>query len=71
MEERRSEQILLGALAPSKICGALLGSMEEKLRKVWRKDLGCLVVLGDYEKSPLKDLRVVWRKDLGEYGGRT
>ena len=45
--------------------------MEEGLRGVWRKYLGCFVVLGDYEKSPLKDLRVVWRKDLGEYGGRT
>ena len=22
-------------------------------------------MLGDYEKSPLKDLRGVWRKDLG------
>ena len=45
--------------------------MEEGLRGVWRIDLGCFVVLGDYEKSPLKDLRGVWRKDLGEYGGRT
>ena len=45
--------------------------MEEGLRRVWRKDLGCFVVLGDYEKSPLKDIRGVWRKDLGEYGGRT
>ena len=69
MEERRSEQILLGALAPSKICGALPGSMDERLRGVWRMDLGCFVVLGYYEKSPLKDLRAVWRTDLGEYGG--
>ena len=30
--------------------------MEERLRGVWRIDLGCFVVLGDYEKSPLKDL---------------
>ena len=44
MEEIRSEQILLGALAPSKICGALLGGMEEILRGVWRKDLGFAVV---------------------------
>ena len=36
---------------------------------VWRIDLGCFVVLEDYEKSPLKDLRGVWRKDLGDYGG--
>ena len=43
--------------------------MEEGLRGVWRIDLGCFVVLGDYEKSPLKDLRGVWRKDLGDYGG--
>jgi len=43
--------------------------MEERLRGVWRIDLGCFVVLGDYEKSPLKDLRGVWRKDLGDYGG--
>ena len=39
--------------------------MEEGLRGVWRIDLGCFVVLGDYEKSPLKDLRGVWRKVLG------
>ena len=39
--------------------------MEEGLRGVWRKDIGCLVVLRDYEKRPLKDLRGVWRKDLG------
>jgi len=37
--------------------------MEDRLR--------VLCVLGDYEKSPLKDFRGVWRKDLGEYGGRT
>ena len=45
--------------------------MVEGLRGVWRIDLGCFVVFGDYEKSPLKDLRGLWRKDLGEYGGRT
>ena len=46
--------------------------MEERLRGVWRKDLGFTVVLmGEYEKSPLKDLRGVRRKDLGEYGGKT
>ena len=39
--------------------------MEERLRGVWRIDLGCLVVLGDYEKSSLKDLKGLWRKDLG------
>ena len=44
--------------------------MEDRLRGVWRIDLGCFVVLGDYENSPLKDLRAVWRKDLGEYGCR-
>ena len=38
--------------------------MEEGLRGVWRIDLGCFVVLGDYEKSPLKDLRAEWRKDF-------
>ena len=43
--------------------------MEAEVRAVWRKDLGCFVVLGYYEKSPLKDLRGVWRKDLGEYWG--
>ena len=36
--------------------------MEEGLRGVWRIDLGCFVVLGDYEKSPLKDTRGVWRR---------
>ena len=40
--------------------------MEERLRGVWRIDLGCFVVLGDCEKSPLKDLRGVWRKYLGD-----
>ena len=64
-EERRPEQILLAALAANKICGALFGSMEGGLRGAWRKDLGCFVVLGDYEESPLKDLRGAWRKDLG------
>ena len=48
-----------------------LEGLEEGLRGVWRIDLGCFVVLGDYEKSPLKDLRGVWRKYLGEYGGLT
>ena len=38
--------------------------MEERLRGVWRKDLGCVVVLVDYEKSPLKDLRGIWKEDL-------
>ena len=38
--------------------------MEESLRGVLRIHLGCFVVLGDYEKSPLKDLRRVWKKDL-------
>ena len=43
--------------------------MEEGFRGVWRIDLGCFVVLRDYENSPLKDLRGLSRKDLGEYGG--
>ena len=40
-----------------KICCALLveGSMEERPRGVWRKDLGFIIVFrGDYEKSWLK-----------------
>ncbi len=45
--------------------------MEERLRGVWRIDLGCFVVLGDYENSSLKGLRGVWRKDLGCYVGWT
>ena len=45
--------------------------MEEGLRGVLRKVLGCFADLRDYEKSPLKDLMGVWRKDLGEYGGNT
>jgi len=45
--------------------------MEERLRGVWKKDLGEFVVLRDYEKSLLKWLRGLWRKKLGEYVGRT
>ena len=28
--------------------------MEERLRGIWKKDLGCFVVLGDYEKNPVE-----------------
>ena len=44
------------------------GSLEEGLRGVWRNDLGCFVVLGDFEKSPLKELRGVWRINLRCFG---
>ena len=45
--------------------------MEERLRGVWKNDLGHFVVLGHYENTLLKNLKGVWRKDLDEYGGRT